>query len=415
MSGDQRRVLEGHSRLPLVLGSEAVTAAGLTFLGGRLSAAPDASVGQLYSTSYFYRPVTEQLALIYSGINQTLAELDLGVKDLLRVDSTVTHRDHVSSYREQRPRYLDGHRPTSTAVRVARLITPEPVIQLTPIAVSPSDHGETQVIDSPAMAVHSPDAFSKGLKRGGWLFVSGATASAHSRDVGNPYGLADEAAPDENYWAQSAIKLQTKYVLSTKIRGVLESAGLGLHNIVRANVFLTDCERDLGPFSEEWLNLFQGEPPATIIAPVDGLGLKAARIEISVIAYEAQGDIVRVSGSPADQTLPGCPVAVRAGGLVWCSSVADLSGDSAPGGQGETELPRTLNHLERVLAAAGAGLDTLVFAGLYAHNVARAAELVAELTSRSTTELPAISFTGVDAKFYGDSTTMCVDAVAVAG
>ncbi|HUF09046.1 MAG TPA: RidA family protein [Rhodothermales bacterium] len=352
---------------------------------------------------------------VYDGVRRSLSELNLGLKDLVRVDAAVTKRDHVSSYREQRRRYLSGPLPTSTAVRVDNLLGRTSVIQLTPIAADPSVHGEMHAVESDAMAVYSRDAFSKGLVCGNWLFVSGATASAHSRSVKNSQGLADEAWVDENYWAQSPVKVQSGYVLLEKIRGVLKAAGHGLENIVRANIFLTDCERDLGPFWETWLDIFDGAPPATIITPIDGLGLVAARIEISVVAYKVRDDIVKVVSDTPDESLPGCPVAVRAGGLVWCSSVAGSPLQPPQPRSGIDELYSAVERLERVLARAGSSIDDLVFVGMHADRASRGGDFVKALRSRSTTELPAIASTGSGAPFYGPSLTLCLDAVAVTG
>ena len=407
----QRKALGRSSTDRSTLGSEAVAAGGMVFLGGRLAGTAAPASDGIRAESYFYRPVRRQLHEIYSGIGKTLSAFNLDFRDLVRVDSGVTHRDHVSSYRSERPRYLGEHLPTSTVVKVAGFHEPGAVIQLTPIAGDPSVLGDVVILESEAMPVFSRDAFSKGLRAGSWVFTSGATAAAHSA-VKNPLGLADAAAVDENYWAQSAVKLQTRYVLKTKIAGVLESAELTIKDLAFANVYLTECDVNLGPFWEEWIELFQGKPPATSIVPVDGLGLRAGRVEISAIAFAGDEPAMSFPGASPIQTIPGCPVATRAGGLVWCSSVA-VESASDPHDTG-SRMAWALTRLEGVLDSAETGLDDLVAIALYGQYDHDAELLVSELKSRLAVELPAISFTRVDAPFYGAGTSLSLNAVALA-
>ena len=74
---------------------------------------------------------------------------------------------------------------------------------------------------------------------------------------------------------------QTQQVLDN-IKGVLESQGLGMENVVKATVFLTD----IGTFSqmnEVYATYFSSSPPARSTVEVSGLA-KNVDVEIEVIA-----------------------------------------------------------------------------------------------------------------------------------
>jgi len=75
---------------------------------------------------------------------------------------------------------------------------------------------------------------------------------------------------------------QTRQVLDN-IKGVLESQGLGMENVVKATVFLTD----IGTFSqmnEVYGTYFSSSPPARSTVEVSGLA-KGVNVEIEAIAW----------------------------------------------------------------------------------------------------------------------------------
>jgi len=75
---------------------------------------------------------------------------------------------------------------------------------------------------------------------------------------------------------------QTRQVLDN-IKGVLESQGLGMENVVKATVFLTD----IGNFSqmnEVYATYFSSPPPTRSTVEVSGLA-KGVNVEIEAIAW----------------------------------------------------------------------------------------------------------------------------------
>jgi 2-iminobutanoate/2-iminopropanoate deaminase len=74
---------------------------------------------------------------------------------------------------------------------------------------------------------------------------------------------------------------QTRQVLDN-IKGILESQGLGMENVVKATVFLTD----IGTFNqmnEVYATYFSSSPPARSTVEVSGLA-KNVDVEIEMIA-----------------------------------------------------------------------------------------------------------------------------------
>lgn len=77
------------------------------------------------------------------------------------------------------------------------------------------------------------------------------------------------------------IASQTKRVMEN-IKGLLESQGLGMDDIVKATVFLKDIE-EFGRFNEVYATYFKFAPPARSTVEVARI-VKDVKIEVEVIA-----------------------------------------------------------------------------------------------------------------------------------
>jgi Putative translation initiation inhibitor, yjgF family len=106
---------------------------------------------------------------------------------------------------------------------------------------------------------------SKAVRAGDWVFVSGITAIDKSGQVLN-----------------AGIEEQTRHVLQT-IRGVLESAGCEMSDVVKATVWLED-PRDFWSFNRVYAEFFPSDPPARSTLQ-SGLMLDC-KVEIEVLAYK---------------------------------------------------------------------------------------------------------------------------------
>ncbi len=87
--------------------------------------------------------------------------------------------------------------------------------------------------------------------------------------------------PKTGQLVEGDISLQTERVLEN-LKAVLTESGLGLGNVVRCGIFLTDLN-DFAKVNEVYGRYFQEAPPARSTVQVSALP-KGARVEIEVIA-----------------------------------------------------------------------------------------------------------------------------------
>jgi reactive intermediate/imine deaminase len=106
---------------------------------------------------------------------------------------------------------------------------------------------------------------SKAVRAGDWVFVSGVTAIDKLGQVLN-----------------AGIEEQTRQVLQT-IRGVLESAGCEMSDVVKTTVWLED-PRDFWSFNRVYAEFFPSDAPARSTLQ-SGLMLDC-KVEIEALAYK---------------------------------------------------------------------------------------------------------------------------------
>jgi len=106
---------------------------------------------------------------------------------------------------------------------------------------------------------------SKAVRAGDFVFVSGITAIDKSGQVLN-----------------AGIEEQTRLVLQT-IRGVLESAGCEMSDVVKTTVWLED-PRDFWSFNRVYAEFFPSEPPAR--STLQSGFMLDCKVEIEALAYK---------------------------------------------------------------------------------------------------------------------------------
>ena len=106
---------------------------------------------------------------------------------------------------------------------------------------------------------------SKAVRAGDWVFVSGVTAIDKSGQVLN-----------------GGIEEQTRHVLQT-IRGVLESTGCEMSDVVKTTIWLED-PRDFWGFNRAYAEFFPSDAPARSTLQ-SGLMLDC-KVEIEALAYK---------------------------------------------------------------------------------------------------------------------------------
>lgn len=111
----------------------------------------------------------------------------------------------------------------------------------------------------------SPFPFSKVVEANGFVFLSGQVGNANGGDGPVPGGIeAETEATIEN------------------IRQLLGAVGLGLGDVVKATVYLTDMD-EFGAMNAVYRRHFPAEPPTRATVGVTRLAA-TYRIEIEVIA-----------------------------------------------------------------------------------------------------------------------------------
>ncbi|MDM0044923.1 RidA family protein [Variovorax dokdonensis] len=110
-----------------------------------------------------------------------------------------------------------------------------------------------------------PVPFSKAVRAGGFVFLSGVLAMDAQANI-----------------IEGGIQAQTKAVLE-RIALTLSECGLGMSDVVRATIWLADLN-EFGAFNEEYSKHFAGALPAR--STVEAKLYKGARVEIEVQALD---------------------------------------------------------------------------------------------------------------------------------
>jgi reactive intermediate/imine deaminase len=127
-------------------------------------------------------------------------------------------------------------------------------------ASGPGPHRQVLAPNPAPMPVFSP-----AIRTGKLVFLSGQL------------GLR----PGTREIVEGGIQAETRQTLEN-IRSLLEEIGLGLPDVVKCTVFLTDME-DYAPMNEVYREFFPQDPPARSALAATGLAL-GARVEIECIA-----------------------------------------------------------------------------------------------------------------------------------
>jgi 2-iminobutanoate/2-iminopropanoate deaminase len=107
--------------------------------------------------------------------------------------------------------------------------------------------------------------YSQAIQCGDLLFVSGQIP----------------IDPTTGAFVGGDIQTQTRRVLDN-VKGLLESQGLGMENVVKSTLFITDM-KDFAAVNEIYATYFPSPPPARSTVAISGLA-KDAKIELEVIA-----------------------------------------------------------------------------------------------------------------------------------
>jgi len=322
---------------------------------------------------------------VFTNLSGVLSAGGSSLENVVRVDQNFASGRAVEAYHDARRAVLKDHIPPSTSTLAEGFLLRDQDMEVHMIAVVPGNGFRPRHIRPANIEVHHTSGYSVALEVGDFVFISGRVAD--SPTLGD--GIAQEARfPEGHQWKGLPIKLQTEFIVRSKIEPALKAAGSSLDNIVKCQVYMSDRE-DFGAFNEIWAQLFpRGKPAITLIpTPTPGFYLSDARIEINTIALRDDGQTRKETiGShlPAgvitgelvadlDHPVPGGHAhAVRAGDLLFLSGllaidqhglIDDAKIDPAQpyfGSSIAAQMRAMLNSAQKLCGAAGTSLANVV-------------------------------------------------------
>ncbi len=427
-----RRVLGRSLAKPPLPISPAIQAGPWVFISGQLATdyrtgvAADAKPNP--DLPFHSSPVKAQARHIFRNISAIMEEAGSSIDNLVRIDQFTPEKKHIDGYLATRNEFITKDRPASTALQMEALTVADAVIEVDCIGVVPS--GDLQKVALYTDKAAKPLAgYSIGIKTGPYVFGAGASptdfkgASAYPGVAGT--GLAPKARVDPNFWYGSPIKAQTAYDLE-KLEAYLEAGGTSMKHCVKAQVYLSYME-DYYAFQELWRDYFGGNPPATTVVPVKGMGIHESRVEINVVAVTPDGGagVEVINGAGGLTPLGHEPQAVRAGELLFLSGVVGvddegrlpgaLSSSGFPyfGAPAKDQMRLILEKTKTICEAAGTGLTSIARAQIFYtdfRDLAPSMEVWAEAFPHDP---PACTLIQVHDSLPAPNCTMLVDFIAV--
>ncbi|MGH7775594.1 MAG: Rid family hydrolase [Candidatus Dormibacterales bacterium] len=326
--------------------------------------------------SPYHNQVRAQTELSLKGLEETLAA---GGSSL---QQAVYLRTWHTGYRDF-PAYLEARRPFMTvppapgsAIR-SGLVRRTAEIEIEVTGLVPGQGAVRRVVHSdrvPPPLVPGAHA----VEAGPFIFTAGITAA----DGGGPLAPAATVPPGLPHFA-SAVKRQTGCVLD-RLGHILEAAGSGLGDVVRAQVLLRS-HSDFFAFDEAWRTYFPADPPARTVLESDILHPQCL-VQVEVIALSPGSGLHKeaVHAPRAPVSVTAESQAVRAGEYVFVSGILPTDFETGVAGAAQVapeaslyedpivpQVRHVLTSLKEILEAAGSSLENVVRVGAYHTDLAR--------------------------------------------
>jgi enamine deaminase RidA (YjgF/YER057c/UK114 family) len=324
---------------------------------------------------YRGRPkVQKEAELIFDHIGAVLKEGGSGLEHVVRLDQYYPRHEAVDPYHLVRKRRLTGGIAASTSILVSELLLPRAEVDVQCIGIRPGKGLKVEHFNDPLLSGHASSGFSAAVRAGDFVFVPGIVASALPGKPARRVMAVEAVVPEGTLWRGFPIRLETEYVLKTKIEPALALAGASLKSVVKAQAYLTHLD-DVGHFLDVWRKHFPTDPPAlTIVVCNDpAIGTYEARLEVNVLAVVDGAKIKRqIVKADVPSAFDGVPAAVRCGDLLFLSGLYAIDDDGLIAGAkvdprqphfGSTVQAQTqaiLAQAEKICAAAGTSLANVV-------------------------------------------------------
>jgi enamine deaminase RidA (YjgF/YER057c/UK114 family) len=273
----------------------------------------------------------------------------------------------VDPYHQARKRFFKVI-PPSTSVLMEELLVPACAIDVSLMAVTRDSGLTPAAVKADNVPVPQFSGFVPALTAGDYVFVAGQMANAANMGELDPRATKSKTAR----WNGTEIRLQTEFLIKSRIEPGMVAGGSSLKNAVKAQVYLTDMA-DMPDFMDVWNGHFGSSPCALTVVPASGFGFSEGIIEINIFGVRDSGSVAKqIIDVDLPEGMALGPAAIRAGNLVCLSGlVATADGAPAVGpervrdlcyfGTGAFEQTRViLDAAARICEQAGTKLENLV-------------------------------------------------------
>jgi enamine deaminase RidA (YjgF/YER057c/UK114 family) len=265
--------------------------------------------------------------------------------------------EDLTPIHEARHEVIDDPEPASTGIGIRQLLVPEAALATALLAAHPAARRERHLVEPPA-SLRIPD--SAAVRIGDWVFTVGVIASDWRGDAVSFVDPRARVSP--HVWFGSDVEAQVESVLET-LAAVATAAGTTLDRCVHADVFYGH-PRDLYAVERAWRRAFPARAPARTLVPYAGLAGAGCRVEIALTLLAGEAPIERVETSAAPEPPWHEPQAVKAGGLVFISTLTAAGDDGridvAPfphlRDAGRDQAQRIVERTAAICEAAGTSL-----------------------------------------------------------
>lgn len=314
---------------------------------------------------------------LYERFSKLIVAEGGDLRHIVRVDQYYPRAECVNPYQRARKALLKDCVPPSTSVLMEELLVDGANMNVSMLAVLPGEDREPKAAQPEGVPVPQHSGFIASLVCGDYVFVAGQMPNNEAMT-----GLAPKAyRPPNAVWNGTDIRLQTEFLITSRLIPGLKAGGSSLKNAIKAQVYLTDIN-DLPEFMDVWNSHFGGNPCALTVVATKGLALLESKIEINIFGVRDSGTVKKqIIDHKQSSSMRLGPAAVRAGDLLCLSALyaADEEGAilAARNSAGLRHLGVPAQHQMR--AILDAATDICKTAGTALENVTRAQHFVGNL------------------------------------
>ena len=316
------------------------------------------------------------------------------MRHIVRVDQYYPTGDSVNGYQRARKAALKDFVPPSTSVLMEELLVEGAGMDVSWLAVLPGDGREPKIGRPEGVPVPQHSGFAATLVSGDYVFVAGQMPNNEAMTGIEPAAYR----PPNAIWNGTDIRLQSEFLITSRLKPALEAGGSSLKNAIKAQVYLTRIE-DLPEFMDVWNSHFGGHPCALTVVATKGLALLESIIEINILGVRDNGSVKKETiEHAASSAMRLGPAAVRAGDLLCLSGLyaadengvlpeiraaAGLKHLGVPAG---LQMKAILSAANEICRAGGTSLDKVVRASHFVGDL----NVVHPVLSAWTEKLPGI-------------------------